>query len=233
MTRFIVMTGFIICFLFTQSAEAETNFIKYKKYLIPIQSCEKPRVAVTLDLLSPDGDPNEWQDFAHFLIYSNYFDVRAIVASKGPHDTVGSVTDINAVLTQYGNDFPDLSQYAANNSLNPYQSEAVLKSMVRGNDSSGRDLIRAEAEASSSGCPLHVLVWGASDVMSSVLSGLSETAKDNYSIIAIGSTNVTTSTADLSAWNNMLALGGDRVIYTHTDNTFRGFYGFNKIGKTI
>ena len=199
----------LVSLLFCSTANAQAEFIKYKKYLIPIAACEKPRVIVSTDYgtLGSDVDPNEPQDLVHFLAYSNHFDVRAIIASTNPN--AGTKGDLDDPISRYENDFNNHFLTSSNGPEYPTPSylEGVLyNGVAKGgsyttslppNSNLSTDKIIAEAASASPTCLLNLLVWGSMTDVAAAMYQMPVTDRDNLRVIAIGSTN---KDEDTAAW---------------------------------
>ena len=194
------------------SFQANAQFIKYKKYLIPVESCGKPKVIISTDYgdfqanQANAGDPNEPQDLVHYLAYSNHFDTRAIIASG----QFGFVSQLNQTITRYSVDYPSkfntssfAGEYPTPQSLSAvlYQGLGSPQADKKKPDAPNQavNAIINEAIAASPACPVNVLVWGPMTDVASAMYHIRPTSKRrNIRIIATGSSN---KTADLEAWN--------------------------------
>jgi len=193
-------------------AHAQTQFVKYKNFMIPISVCEKPKVIITTDYgpLSTStaeqnghSDANEAQDMVHYLAYSNHFDTRALIVNKF-HSSV-TTSALNSTLTRYGFDSPFFSA----SSHNGFPSEGFLKSVLfigvanQGsnqtpqNSNAATQQIINEAAAASPDCPVNILVWGPMTDVAAALHFMPTGDRDNIRIVAIGSTN---RLSDSNAW---------------------------------
>lgn len=190
---------------------AETQFIKYKKYLIPISTslrpadnALKPRVIITTDL-SPDGDQDDHQTMVHALLNSDKFDLRGIVASIPGADTAsGTLVEIQDIIRAYQADF-DRSSNSLNSANKYVRFPLSIVSLGRtsalpnanpslsqvqdpsGNISDGAQRIIDEVYADTS-TPLYVLGWGSlTDLATAVIAdpGIVPYLR----IISVGSTN--------------------------------------------
>jgi hypothetical protein len=209
-----------VAMLFFSTANAQTQFIKYKKYLIPVgQSCDKPKVIVTTDygpLSTSSGsskgvgnsDANEAQDMVHFLAYSNQFDVRGLIVTKFAPTT--STSELDSVLTRYGND----SSFFDSSGIADFPAAADLKNVLYlGVDQQGSDPapksnaaiehIKTEAANASPNCPVNILVWGAITDTAAAVYHMPANDRNNLRIIAIGSSNRTL--GDPIAWDQISA----------------------------
>ena len=180
--KFSIVLIFLIS-LFTCSVHAKTTYVKYKNYLIPVQttaynecpSGAKPKIIITTDIGAPDGstvsDDDDIQSMIHFLVSSDRLDTKGLISS--PPGT-GRASHIDAVLSEYQKDLPELgASYPSFLQLDGVVRQGLLSTINQNTppslsatltEHSGARLIRDEALKilSRSECgPLYVLVWGA------------------------------------------------------------------------
>ena len=85
-------------------AEANTAFIKYKNYLIPVtKTCDKPKVIVSTDIrpLGTEED-DDTQSMVHYLVSSYRFNTVGLISSPGGGS--GSADSIRWVIDNYERD---------------------------------------------------------------------------------------------------------------------------------
>lgn len=141
----IVLSLFLLTLV--SAASADTRFVKYKKYLIPITTNQssfrecgpgdpggpKPRVIVTTDMngFNTSADPDDVQSMVHLLASANQFKTLGLISTPGhPDNQVASIKDhITNIIEAYELD------YDQSNSSNlvalGYPSAAMLKRVVR------------------------------------------------------------------------------------------------------
>ena len=186
---YLIVLAFNLALL-SQQSNAQTQFIKYKKYLIPIEvgpykecSDGKPRVIVTTDMngLGTSADPDDIQSMVHLLASSNRVVIRGLISTPFVNDNnVNQEKDhIVNLIKAYEYDYNRSNP--ASLALLGYPVPSSLFSVVRqgvmgdydaqaisfnANDPShqGAKLILDEAQSILNGTncgPLHILVWGA------------------------------------------------------------------------
>lgn len=135
-----------------------------------VQAAERPRLAVLTDI---GGDPDDQQSLVRLLIYSNDFEIEALIASSA--GTLGELKEpttradlIKHTIEAYGVVRPNLLKHAKNWP----EAEQLLEVVRPGSVARGRDAIGAgkETEASrllieridagSAERPLNISVWG-------------------------------------------------------------------------
>ncbi len=131
---------------------------------------ERPRLAVLTDI---GGDPDDQQSLVRLLVYSNEFEIEALVASSA--GTLGELKVattradlIKQTVAAYGKVRPNLQKHAANWP----EPEQLVKVIRTGSVPRGRDAIGAGKETEASRLlieridagtaerPLNITVWG-------------------------------------------------------------------------
>lgn len=203
----------VLVLFFSANLLAETQLIKYKRYLVPInmESGEKAKVIVTTDygsLATGNTDPNEPQDLVHFLAYSNHFNVRAIIALTSPGK--GTKSSLVGAISRYANDFTSYFLSSSNGADYPTPNylNGVLYQGVEASDGFTSDdslktnpstyKIIDEASNASPICSVNILVWGSMADVASAVFNMDPSIRNNLRVIAIGSTN---RIEDKKAWD--------------------------------
>lgn len=196
----------LLIFIFTSVyTNAEVKFVKYKKYLIPVNEpqCNKPKVIVSTDfgIVPTTSDANEPQDLTHYLAYSNHFDTRAIVASAE-----GTATNLASAISHYQFDYQThfLTSAFGNEFPTPNYLNSILYTGVDeqvnpepNNSNSSTIKIINEATNASPECLLNILVWGPMTDVAAAVHYMTEAQRNNLRIVAIGSSN---RSGDVNAW---------------------------------
>jgi len=239
-----------ILILVPNVALAQTQYIKYKKYLIPVNTeCQKPKVIITTDIRpNMAGEDDDTQSLIHYLTSSYRFDTRGIISTPGGGG--GNVNQINLVVNEYGKDRNEL---IASTGQPDYPTKAYLNSITRqGIDTnsaptynsslhSGAKLIRDEvAKIINNGeCgPLHVLTWGTVSSLAIALNGNNNTevlsndqVARNLRVYMIGSYNIgknsggTLTAAYTYIRNRYINSSNNSLWLIESNSTFRGFAG--------
>lgn len=189
---------------------AETQFIRYKNYLIPIATSLRPvdndtkaRVVITTDL-SPEGDQDDYQTLVHALLNSDKFDLLGIVSSipGAEHNSVEN--EIQDVVRAYQADFDRASnQVNAGTGYTRHPVSIVSRGSAsqlpnsnpslgqvsdsNGNISAGAQSI-IDAVYADKSKPLYVLGWGSlTDVAIAIIKDSS--IVPYLRLVTIGSTN--------------------------------------------
>lgn len=188
--RLLLLLFVPVLLLGMPTAGAQTKFIQYKNYLIPIETSPysecvdgKPRIIVTTDMngLSTTADPDDLQSMVHLLASSNRVVIKGIISTPFTSDINVSQEKEHIVnlIRAYEYDY-NRSNPGSLSSLG-YPSPSDLFSVVRQGVMGRHDTIAAPfnaAEPSHQGAklildeaqsvlngtncgPLHVLVWGA------------------------------------------------------------------------
>lgn len=250
--KLIISSLVVLLIVSASSTHSKTQFIKYKKYLIPISaettlrpadSAVKPRVIITTDLGST-GDPDDYQTLIHALLNADKFELIGIVGSR----PTGNASDIQSVISAYANDFNRTS-----NSLNapsfPNPSSIAVKQGATSNPTSitpdtnisaGAQFIIDTALADTSK-PLYVLGWGS-------LTDVAQAIHENDSIVpylrlvSIGSTNSGYRTCCTYfdpysrdyLYNNYTANADpdQNLWWVEGETSFRGMWGADGAGAT-
>lgn len=145
-------------------------FIIFLLCISMLSAAERPRLAVLTDI---GGDPDDQQSLVRLLVYSNEFEIEALIASSA--GTLGELKEpttradlIKQTVEAYGKVRPNLVKHAQHWP----ETEQLLKVIRSGSVARGRDAIGAgkETEASrllivridagSAERPLHISVWG-------------------------------------------------------------------------
>ena len=135
-----------------------------------VHAAERPRLAVLTDI---GGDPDDQQSLVRLLVYSNEFEIEALIASSaGTLNELKEPTTrtdlIKQTIEAYGQVRPNLQKHASG-----WPEPAQLLKVVRtGSVQRGRDAIGAgkETEASkllieridagTADRPLNIAIWG-------------------------------------------------------------------------
>ncbi|KAG9232397.1 hypothetical protein BJ875DRAFT_380791 [Amylocarpus encephaloides] len=171
-----VETNIQPCHHFSSSAD----LTKLQKF------AEKPRIVVLTDVLN---EPDDSMSLVRYLLYSNEFDTRGIVATTSKHlRNVTHPDEIRKIVNAYGSVIGNLNNHV--HPLQPYQSAEELLSLISTGPpiygkqsfnlslSDGSKLIidrLAESEK-----PLWVLAWGGTNTLAQALLHIYEnrTAED-------------------------------------------------------
>jgi len=148
-------------------------FVLLPGLLVPIQFCagdERPRLAVLTDI---GGDPDDQQSLIRLMVYSNEFQIEALIATASgtPGELKNAVTRPDLILEiigRYEQVLPNLKQQASG-----WPSPDELRRCVQsGNPLRGRDRIGEGHDTAASrflieridagdfGHPLHIAIWG-------------------------------------------------------------------------
>lgn len=122
---------FGLSLLISSHSNAQTQFVKYKKYLIPINSyetCEKPKVIISSDIRSTrldddDREDDDIQALVHYLVSSYRFETVGIISS--PTGGKGKKKVIDWVIDNYEKDWNSLNSTGKN-----YPSAQSLRNVV-------------------------------------------------------------------------------------------------------
>jgi hypothetical protein len=164
---------------------AQTSFVKYKSYLIPVPTgytpCadSKPRILISTDLngFNTDADPDDIQSMVHLLSLSNQLVIRGLISTPNVADPGVTLEKehIKNIIDAYGADYS--SSLQSQGYPPPSELDAVVRqgnlstshinNIVYNPENDDRDqgakLIIDEAQAvlNRQKCgPLYVLVWG-------------------------------------------------------------------------
>ncbi|WDQ15244.1 DUF1593 domain-containing protein [Rhodopirellula sp. P2] len=138
--------------------------------MIPTVSAERPRLAVLTDI---GGDPDDQQSLVRLLVYSNEFEIEALIASAS--GTRGELKEsvtrpelIHELIDAYEQVRPNLQQHAQG-----WPEAEALRSVVvsgnpnrerphigEGHDTDGSRLLMERIDAGSAESPLCIAVWG-------------------------------------------------------------------------
>jgi hypothetical protein len=133
-------------------------------------AAERPRLAVLTDI---GGDPDDQQSLIRLMVYSNEFEIEALIASASgtPGELRQAVTRpdlIRQIVGAYGEIRPQLMRHASNWPT----ADALLSVIKSGNPRRGRDHIGAghdtegsrflieRIDAGSATRPLNLSIWG-------------------------------------------------------------------------
>jgi hypothetical protein len=135
-----------------------------------LHSAERPRLAVLTDI---GGDPDDQQSLVRLLVYSNEFEIEALIASSA--GTLGELKEpttradlIKQTIAAYGLVRPNLLKHAEHWP----EAEQLLKVIRSGSVQRGRDAIGAGKETEASRLlveridagtaerPLNIAIWG-------------------------------------------------------------------------
>ena len=134
----------------------------------------KPRVVVISDI---GGDPDDQESFVRFLLYSNQFDVEALVAvGRTPHpeemkERIAAYGQVRANLLLHANGWPEESDL-----LSLVASGQAVPGLVGTGDnksSEGSKAIMRAIERDDSR-PLWVTIWGGASSLAQALKDLRE-----------------------------------------------------------
>lgn len=175
-------TLFLLTFVsISLSLKADTQFVKYKKYLIPIntsiyEECDKPNIIVTSDvnsLSSPQTDPDDMQSLVHLFASSYKFNTLGLISTPNQGSFVSnSKQHIQSILNAYTDDFnrsnlsseyQDPSTFIVAQGLTNNTSMSGLTYNANSSTHKGAKLILEEALKVFDGVncgPIYVLVWG-------------------------------------------------------------------------
>ncbi|KLU03735.1 putative signal peptide and transmembrane protein [Rhodopirellula islandica] len=138
--------------------------------MIPTVSAERPRLAVLTDI---GGDPDDTQSLVRLLVYSNEFEIEALIASAS--GTRGELKEsitrpdlIHELIDAYEHVRPNLQQHAKG-----WPEADALRGVVvsgnpnrerphigEGHDTDGSRLLIKRIDAGSVESPLCITVWG-------------------------------------------------------------------------
>ena len=150
MKQYKLILGFALSILFISNAIAQK----------PVP--ERPRIIISTDIGGTDPDDN--QSMAHFLMYSNEFDIEGLISS--PSYGSGSTKEIIRMIGLYERQLPIFQQHGTN-----WPSPSFLRSITKqgrhgaapyqGFDKAteGSDWIIKCAQKTDKR-PLYILVWG-------------------------------------------------------------------------
>lgn len=237
-----------IFMLISGTTSAQTQFIKYKKYLIPINAeCQKPKVIITTDIRpNMTGEDDDTQSLIHYLASSYRFDTRGLIST--PSIGGGSVGQINLVVNEYNK---DRSELIASTGQTDYPTKTYLNQITRQGittDSAptynaalhpGAKLIRDEVAKIVNGgeCgPLHVLTWGTVSSLAIALNGndnvealSNDQVARNLRVYMIGSSNIgknsggTLTQAYIHIRDRYINGNNNSLWLIESNSTFRGF----------
>ncbi|GAB5402743.1 MAG: DUF1593 domain-containing protein [Aureliella sp.] len=131
---------------------------------------ERPRLAVLTDI---GGDPDDTQSLIRLMVYSNEFDIEAIVASAAgtPGELKESVTRVDLikqVVDAYEKVLPNLQKHATGwPTGKQLRARTVSGNKYRGrkfigaqHDTPGSQLLVERVDAGSAQRPLNIAIWG-------------------------------------------------------------------------
>lgn len=159
MKQYKLILGFALSILFISNAIAQK----------PVP--ERPRIIISTDIGGTDPDDN--QSMAHFLMYSNEFDIEGLISS--PSYGSGSTKEIIRMIGLYERQLPMFQQHGTN-----WPSPLFLRSITKqgrhgaapyqGFDKAteGSDWIIKCAKKTDKR-PLYILVWGGLDDVAQAL----------------------------------------------------------------
>jgi hypothetical protein len=138
--------------------------------IVPMASAQRPRLAVLTDI---GGDPDDQQSMIRLLLYSNEFEIEALIASASGtrgelkesvtrpdliHELIDSYQLVLPNLTQHAEGWPEpeaLRSVVA--SGNPYRERPHIG---EGHDTDGSRLLIERIDAGTPKSPLCITVWG-------------------------------------------------------------------------
>ncbi len=146
-------------------------------FTVLVPASEKPRIVILSDISGHD-EPDDYQSFIRFLLYSNEFDVEGIIGTGsvfGPDR--GDIEHFNTIIDAYGEIRNNLLLHKEG-----FPAVDELKSVVRsgqrgtigmagvgnGKNTPGSDLI-IEALLRDDSRPLWVTIWGATGTLAQAL----------------------------------------------------------------
>lgn len=242
--RIHLLIGLAVVFLMASGPALSTSqFVKYKKYLIPVSNtCEKTKVIISTDIRpTGTGEDDDIQSMVHYLASSYRFDTVGLISTPGGDG--GNTGIIHWVVDNYAKDRASLIGTTGRE----YPTAQSLKNVVvQGNrgkklevyDSTkanhrGAKLIRDEVGKiiNGSGCgPIYVLTWGGVDEVAIALNGNDATESlsnadvaQHLRVYSIGSSN-TKYDSVFWPWLRDTILSQDGLWFIHSNITFRGIY---------
>lgn len=135
-----------------------------------LHSAERPRLAVLTDI---GGDPDDQQSLVRLMVYSNEFEIEAILASAAgtPGELKKAVTRADLILdiiAAYEKVVPNLQKHASG-WPKPHELKARVKSgnaqrgrtyIGEGHDTEGSRFLTERIEAGTQQRPLNIAIWG-------------------------------------------------------------------------
>lgn len=251
MKKTIILAGIILTNLISAGANAQTQFIKYKKYLVPIQApplkeCAdgKPRVIISTDLgaLTDRADPDDIQSLVHLLLVSNRVKLLGLITSAGTNtgrekSNIANIVDAYAL--DYANNSSKLAGYPHPNKIysvvrqgvhgkyNPESSNNYYNATTANH--AGAKLIIDEAKKVLSGenCgPVYVLVWGPIPNLALALRESEDKGLDIHKALRIYFIASSNEDANRPAFNYIKKtfLDNDRLWFIRSNSTFKGMH---------
>lgn len=133
-------------------------------------SSERPRLAILTDI---GGDPDDQQSLVRLMVYSNEFEIEALIASASgtPNELDHAITRpdlIREIVEAYGDVLPNLQQHASGwpspeslldriKSGNPNRMRDYIG---EGHDTEGSKLLIERVDAGTEERPLNIAIWG-------------------------------------------------------------------------
>ncbi len=143
-----------------------------------------PRVVIISDI---GNEPDDQMSFVRFLLYSNEFEVEAMVAATSTwQKNITHPETMHKLIDAYGQVLPSLQQNASGWPSSSYLNARVfsgqpaygIEAVGSGKDSDGaRAIIHAvdEAQAGDDPRPLWVCIWGGANTLAQALSSVRQT----------------------------------------------------------
>ena len=249
-TKIYLLLALFFVSLVSGTATAQTQFVKYKKYLIPVSAtstCSKPKVIVSSDIRPlGTGEDDDIQAMVHYLSSSYRFETVGLISSPG--GGTGNAATISWVIDNYNKDRAGLIGSTGRDYPTTQSLDAVV---VQGNQGTtldtynaansnhkGAKLIRDEVAKIVNGneCgPIYILTWGGVSDIAIALNGSAsepisnDQVANNIRVYSIGSSNTPELSEDPvqgiywhSLKTNYVAAG--KLWFIHSDVTFRGVY---------
>ena len=114
---------------------------------------QRPRVIITSDLNTNQGDPDDKQSMSHLFMYADEVEIVSIIPDRWEvHGIEATMTCIDAYEKDYNNPSYQFQNF-------DYPSPAYLRSIVQKSAEAAVNSIISEAKKEDER-PLHILVWG-------------------------------------------------------------------------
>jgi len=251
MIKFILYICLLVATLMTVKAQATTQFIKYKEYVIPIQASPyrecmdgRPRVIVASDINQIGrSDPDDIQSMVHLLASSNQFETLGLISTPGFSPSTGSEKNhilniVNAYALDYSSSnpaslaalgYPQPSDLSQTIRQGLFRTTNIVDTVFNVTNSShqGAKLILDEAQRVLDGTecgPVYVLVWGTIPDLALALKESERLGLGIERVLRVYFIANVNKTAGQPGYNYIFDnfLVSDRLWFIQSEQTFRG-----------